>query len=258
MLSSILSLLGPAGIVGIIFWIWMLYDCLKRNNTDRSLWIWVILILNIVGASLYFVVCWLPRNSNQIPTPRFANQWRYRDALWQAQAEVVNIGKAHQYVKLGDVLYEMGDLDRAMDAYQQALEKDPEETKALWGAASVAIAHKHWELAQAYLQTLLKIRSDFAYGDASFAYGQVLFESRQWDAAEQHLQEHLRLWSHPQGYITLAKVQHKKGQIAEARQTLETMIIRVKSSVPFQYRKNKHFVALGEKLLRGLTRTLVS
>jgi len=254
MLASVLGLLGPLSLVGTVFWVWMLYDCLKnggRGCSDRYLWLWVLLLLNIIGAGLYFVICWIPRHPNPIPMPRFANRWRMRDALWQAEAEVKNIGKAHQYVKLGDILYEMNEPDQAIAAYKQALEKEPHHPKALWSIACIELTRKNLAAAKPSLQTLITVNPDYSYGDASFAYGQVLFETGDLDSAKAHLQQHLKAWSHPQGYITLAMVQQKQGEMVEARETLETMILKIKSSVPFQYRRNQQFVRQGEKLLRA-------
>lgn len=42
------------GLLAFIFWIWMLIDCLKRNFEDKIIWVIVIILLNIVGAILYY------------------------------------------------------------------------------------------------------------------------------------------------------------------------------------------------------------
>ncbi len=246
------QLFGPFGLLGVAFWGWMLYDLLKYGNKDRNTWVWVLLIGNVLGAFIYFLVCWLPRNQHRVPTPQFMKRWQMKDALWQAEAEVANIGKAHQYIKLGNILFDMGHVDRAETAYAQALDQEPQNPQALWGAAQVAIKRKKWDLAEPLLATLVKVNPDFAYGDGSLTYAQVLVELGKFEVAETQFQQHLKSWSHPQGYISLAKVQQKQGRIADARKTIETMIIRLKSSPSFQYRKNKHFIQEGERLLKTL------
>ena len=45
------------GVGGTIFWIWMLVDCAKnepKDATDRILWIVVIALTHLLGASVYF------------------------------------------------------------------------------------------------------------------------------------------------------------------------------------------------------------
>jgi tetratricopeptide (TPR) repeat protein len=241
---------GVIGLVGFGFWIWMLSDCLRGGG--RGQWIWVMLALNILGAFMYFFICWLPRHPNAVPTPKFLNRWRLRDALWQAEADAHNIGNALQYVKLGDILYQIRELDKAAIAYERALDKEPTYPKALWGAAYLEMERKNWDKARDYLQSLLKLTPDYGYGDASLYYGEILATLEDWENTKAHLQKHLKFWSHPQSYISLAKAHQKLGEIKEARQSLETMIIKIKSSTPYQFRKNRGFISQGEKLLKTL------
>jgi Phospholipase_D-nuclease N-terminal len=45
-------------IVGSIFWIWMLVDCLTSSlpSTEKLIWVLVIVFLHFLGALLYFVL----------------------------------------------------------------------------------------------------------------------------------------------------------------------------------------------------------
>jgi len=47
------------GLVGTIFWIWMLIDCLTRRSLqtgERIVWVIVILFTHLLGALLYFFI----------------------------------------------------------------------------------------------------------------------------------------------------------------------------------------------------------
>ena len=47
------------GALFLIFWIWMIVDCAKRNfkgQNEKIVWILVILFAKIVGAIIYFFV----------------------------------------------------------------------------------------------------------------------------------------------------------------------------------------------------------
>ena len=57
----------PAGImlsimsfilISFIFWVWMLIDCIKSNlkDTDKLIWLLIILIFNILGALIYLIL----------------------------------------------------------------------------------------------------------------------------------------------------------------------------------------------------------
>ena len=253
LLSAIYSFLGPLSLLGTAFWIWMLYDCLKNGTRSGYSWIWIMLFLNVIGAGLYFFIVWLPNHPNAFGGMPWLTRGKLRNALWQAEAEVKNIGKAHQYLKLGDIHYQMRNLEDAEQAYNTALEKEPKNVKALWGAACVAMDRQQLAAARQHLQTLLSIQPEFSYGDASLAYSQVLHQMEDVDAAQIHLQEHVQSWSHPPAYLMLAQIHQQRGDFAQARETLETVIIKIKSSTQFQYRKNQKFIRQAERMLAQLS-----
>ncbi len=211
------------------------------------------LFLNVIGAGLYFFIVWLPNHPNAMARVPGMTSGRFRDALWQAEAEARNIGKAHQYAKLGDIHHQMRNLAAAEQAYSTALEKEPDNVRVLWGAACVALDQKNLEVARGYLEQVLSMEPEFSYGDASLAYGQVLYALTDFDAALSHLQTHVKSWSHPEAYLMLAKIYQQREEVAQARDILETMIIKIKSSTQFQYRKNKPFIRQGERLLAQLS-----
>ena len=227
----------------------MLIDC-AQHESDR-VWIWIIFGLNILGASLYFVLRYLPRmQGKSIPGFPAFSRWNRREELWRAEADARNIGKAHQFIKLGELLGELGEKARSESAYDQALTLEPHNPKALWGKATLATGRQDWAEAETHLATLYQKEADFLYGDAALAYGRVLWQQQKWDVAETHLQTHIKRWSHPEAYVLLAQIYHDRGRTPEGRQLLETMIAKVRSSPPYHYRKNRGIVNEGERLLK--------
>lgn len=53
-MKKMLLIFGPIFLVLFIFWLWMLIDCIKRDFEDRTLWIVLIIFLNIIAAVLYY------------------------------------------------------------------------------------------------------------------------------------------------------------------------------------------------------------
>ncbi|MEO1591150.1 MAG: tetratricopeptide repeat protein [Cyanobacteria bacterium J06632_22] len=251
MYSLFFSSFGFLGLLGSALWIWMLYDCLKSGRGGRE-WIWLLIFLNVIGAVMYFVIVWLPAHPNFLGQFGIVNSRQQRDRLWQAEADAKNIGNATQFVTLGNVLFDMRKTERAYEAYQQALEKEPKNDKALWGAAQSASELSKHDDAKAYLEKLLAVKPDFGYGQASLDYGELLYQIKDYDAAAEHLQQHLKNWSNPEGYLMLAEIQSSQDQNDAARETLETLIIKIKGYVPFQYRKNAHFIRKAERRLKSL------
>ena len=231
------------------FWMLMLFDCI-RNDPERRTWIWILIVLNLPGAVLYFVFRRLP--SLSIATPPQIRRWTHRKKIWDAEAAVKHIGKPHQFVNLGNVLLEAGMIDRAYDAYQQALDQDPAHVKALWGLTTIELIKKDYANAKKHLAPLLKDDPDYKFGEASLAYGQALYELGEWDAAESHLVDDLKRWSHPEAAILLAMIYKKEGRTAAAKDVLETMMFKLKGTPRFYLRKKRHLLNKAQTLLRSL------
>jgi tetratricopeptide (TPR) repeat protein len=145
-------------------------------------------------------------------------------------------------------------LDKAKDAYQKALEKEPANTHSLWGMSTIRMQQKQFENAKDHLQALLKLEPNYKFGEASLAYGQVLFELRDWEAARNHLEQDIKNWGHPESYIMLATIRANQGETEVARSHLETMLFKVRGSPAFHYRQKRHLVRRAESLLKTLRR----
>ena len=50
---------GFIGILGTIFWIWMLVDCITKETDEgnsRLIWVLVIIFTHFIGALIYFFI----------------------------------------------------------------------------------------------------------------------------------------------------------------------------------------------------------
>jgi hypothetical protein len=231
------------------FWMLMIFDCV-RNDPEKGTWLWILIFLNIPGAIIYFLVRRLPYL--HIPMPAQFKRWTYRNKLWDAEAAAKNIGNAHQFITLGNLLSESQQFDRAMNAFEQALVKDSKNSHALWGAASIELGRKKYEAAKQRLEMLLEQDLDYKFGEASLAYGIALFELEDWTAAKAHLQDDIKRWSHPEASLMLAKIQVQDGEQEDARKNLETMMFKLKASPRFHYRKKQHLFRQAQRMLKSL------
>ncbi|MBE9208020.1 PLDc N-terminal domain-containing protein [Nostoc sp. LEGE 06077] len=239
-------------VVGLLmtgFWLFMVYDCI-HNEPERRLWLWILIVINFPGAIAYFVTRWIQRGNILIPD--YFSHWTRSRKLWTAQAK--SIGNADQYVNLNNNLLDnFGKFDQVETAYKQDAENSDDNLQTLWNAAFIDINNQKFVSAKQYLQTILKIDPDYQYGDASLIYGETLFALQEFEAAKQHLENHIQHWSHPQAYITLAKILSQQGEVETACNYLETIIVKIKESSYFHY-KRKRLISKAEKLLRTLKR----
>ena len=246
---------APLGWLATAFWIWMIVDCLKNSSGRERQWIWLLVFLNVFGAAIYFVVCWWPRSNHQLPMPSFAKRFAAKDKLWQAEADARNIGKAYQFVRLGELLYSLGDRTQAQNAYDAAIAQEPENQQALWGLANLAMDRKDWTGAKERLTSLLQEDPNFKYGDASALYGQLLYQLGEVDEARTYLEENSKHNGTPEAALLLAQIQQQQGDGEQARETVASMVAKVKGSPPYYFKQHRGTVRRAERLMKSLDRS---
>lgn len=243
------------GLIGILFWIlplalkiWMAVECL-RKDPDRYLWLWIIILVPF-GSVVYFFIRWIPNNEIRLPT--FMQQWTRGREIDRLRLAAIQIGNPHQHILLGDALREIKQHAEAGEAYAEALEKEPANLQALWGAAQVHMHFSDFESARDHLRTILDIDPQYKFGDVSFAYGQSLAELDRPDAAIEHLEEHVRRWPQPEALYALACLLADEGNHQQARTHLQSMLLGINSSPRGIARKNAMWKSKGKRLLRRL------
>jgi hypothetical protein len=170
--------------------------------------------------------------------------------LHKAKVGVRYIGKAHQYLILGNILLELGEFDRAQLSYTKALNKDPKNPYALWGAALVSSYQDRWAVASRHLELLLKIDPKHLQGDASLLYAKTLFNLGKWSIARAHLTEDIYYWGHPESTVMLAKIEIQDGNIGIAKKMLENMIFKLKGAPTYHSRRYQIVIRDAESILR--------
>ncbi len=245
-IGSLFQTLAP---LYFLFLLWMIIECV-RKDPDRFLWLMLMLWLQPFGAIIYFFARWLP--GNDIRVPKGVRRWTRGKEIDQLRAAALQIGNAHQFIQLGDALRETGKYDKAGKAYAKALEKEPENCQALWGASLVDIEHKQFDSARTRLAKLLKIDPQYKFGDVSLAYGKVLSALHDSDAAIEHFEKHVKRWRHPEGLYRLATLQAERGESSEARKTLQAMLLDINSSPRTIARKYAVWKSKARKLFRKL------
>jgi len=243
---------GGFGIGSIIFtalMIWMLIHCL-RNDPDRYIWFWVILVFQPFGALIYLFVRFLPQLSNDQPAlfKRFSSGKEIR----RLQINADRIGNAHQFVELGEGLLAARRYAEARDAFSQALEKESDNLPALWGGACADHALEEIPAACEKLNRLMQLDRTYKFGDASILHGKCLIASGEKDAARDHLQLHTKKWRHPEALYLLAELCIEQGDDVSARDLLEGIIADLDSSPRAIARKSMHWKGKARSLLKKL------
>lgn len=235
------------GLLAAAFWIWMIVDC-ARHEEGRGAWLWIVILLNLPGAIIYFLCRKLP--AGRWRTPAFLRRWSRRKEVWQARQDARNIGNAYHFVRLGDVLRETGRHGEASQAYAQALEMEPEDPDALWGAAAVDMKAERFDQARTRLEKLLALEPNFKFGDAPKAYVRTLLAQGDLETAEPEARRCARRWADAESQVLLAQVQLALGRPAEARATLEALLDDLKHNPAGNTRADRRWKWQAHLLLR--------
>jgi tetratricopeptide (TPR) repeat protein len=129
-------------------------------------------------------------------------------------AELVG-GDAETYVLAGNALLQQGQVDAAVEQYQQALKLDPRQTQALNSLG--AALHRLGRLDEAMEQyrKVVQLKPDFAPAHNNLAA--VYQRQAKWELASQHYAEAIRLRPRfSPAYNNLSVVRRKQGRLDEA------------------------------------------
>ncbi|WP_417848525.1 tetratricopeptide repeat protein [Thalassoglobus sp.] len=238
---------GWMSLLYLPFLIWMMYYCV-RNDPGRFLWLWIILLTQPFGPFIYFIARWLP--SSQVKLPAFTHRWTKGRELRILETATLQIGNAHQFVQYGEALRKAGLKEKGLAAFLKALEKEPDNLAALWGAASLEYQLDQYELAKEKLEKILKVDESYKFGDVSHLYGKSLAGLHQNEQALAHLEKHAKKWRQPEAMYLLAKLQIENNQKEAARQTLQSIIVDLDSSPKAIARKHLFWRSRAKRLLR--------
>jgi len=247
-LQLIMAIIGGVFvIVPILFWIWMLFHCIQ-TEPDRNFWIWIFFIAGPIGPTAYFLMRYLP--SKEFPVPSFFRRWKRSRELVRLEISAQQIGNPHQFILWGNALREVGEVDRADAAFQSALQKEPQNIQALWGAAQIANTKNHYTELEKRTRQILAQDPEYKFGDVSLLLGKALKELGQSAAALSHLQQHVKRWRHPEALFLLAELYLQQNQKEAAAESLHTLIQDINGSPASIARKYGRCKSRAKRLLR--------
>lgn len=241
---------SPYSIVMVAFWGWMIYEA-ARNEPDR-IWLWIVIILGPLGATVYFLFRKLP--TLNLPKPAFLSRWSRRKELWAAEAAARNIGNPYQFVALGDLQRELREPQLAAASYEKALAKEPKNLQALWGLAQIEYDSQNYSSARERLATIISVDPNFKFGEAFLAFGRTLVALGEKDEAREHLAGGIKRWSYPEAHVLLAGLLIERGETADARKLLESVVFDMRAGPEFNQRRNRRWVRQAQGMLGRLGR----
>ena len=244
------------GSISLLFWmlsslftLWMIIYCI-RHDSERSTWLWILLVFPALGPVIYFFARWLPSSSMELPA--FARRWTDGPKIRRLEVAAQQIGNPYQFVLWGDALRDVKQWPEARAAYLKALAKEPDNLLALWGAALSVSQLGEPLAARPHLEAILRIDPAYKFGDVSLLYGKTLHALRDREAELAHWRTHLKRWRQPEALSLLAELLIERGEFPEARQCLNTLIADIEITPRALARKVFFWKGRAKKLLRRI------
>ncbi len=156
----------PTTLLGLLlffFSIWMIVDCIRRDNSP----VWIALIIvsgpTGIGAIVYFLYNMLP---NLEWTARAISRVKGGRRLDELRAQILSMDRPWHYIQLGNALREQRRWREAAEAYRGALEREPGNEEASYGLGLCLLALQELDAALHELEPLAAANPRFEYGGA--------------------------------------------------------------------------------------------
>lgn len=231
--------MNPYYLLSIGLTIAMIVHCIRTGR--NTIWIYVLVILPMVGSLAYFVAeilpGWFGSRTHRRAMRGLRDTLDPEGNLRRYENEMHVTGNVHARQKYADELVRLGRAKEAVPIYQTCLTGVfAEDPKLLLGFAHARFAAADPAGARQTLDDLIRINPDFKSPDGHLLYARAL-------EAEGNTEKALSEYATLAGYfagaeasVRYAKLLNRVGQRPLAQQTLKALLDRAKYA-PAHYRK---------------------
>ncbi len=230
------------------FTIWMLVDAIRREE-----WFWVVFIFlfPMLNAPLYFFLVY--RNAAPFATRGFQLPGTFqRSRIKTLEAQIHHLDKAHHYLELGDIYFQQGKLQKALDCYLRARERDSldEDIQAHLGQCLLRLDRP--SEARPLLEAVCAENPKHDYGHSLMALAETYTALGELDTAIDTWQRVLQENAYARARVQLAELHSTQGNKEAARAELDEVLGDDLHAPAFQRRRDKVWIKRAKKLLKTL------
>lgn len=238
---------GLFGLLSVCVQIYFIVDAVRKSRDIY--WIWILFMLPIIGAIVYFFMFKWNGSSLEHALFRSGRDARHLDRL---EAAVARIGNAANHEELGDELWRQKKYGRAEECYRAALAKDPTLRDSQVRLAYCLLEQKR-------PQDALPLFEKAIATDRTHDHEHLLWKSaRCYVLVGRHAEaralyeEYTSRHSYAEPLVELAELCALQGDKDEAKRICEELIADVKLSPAYTRRKEGPFAGRAKRLLRSL------
>ena len=224
----------------------MLVDAIRRNE-----WMWAVFIFLFppINAPLYFFLVY--RNAPSVATLGFELPGAGdRRRIKELEARIHHLDKAHHHLELGDIYFHQGKLPKALECYEKALERDPNDIDIRSHLGQCLLRLNRPQEAREMLEKVCLENPNHDYGYSMMALAEVLMALKETDPAIATLQRVLESHSYARARVQLAALHFEKGQSDLARAELKEVLADDTNAPDFQRKRDRVWIRRAKKLLK--------
>ena len=220
------------------------------RNRPEGYWFWVIIFLGPIGAAVYFFVEVLPGFNWKLPVFERWERGRRREWLEKLVSESPSQGAL---CELAWIRAKDGDHARAIELYNEALRRDPEDLESLFGRGLSAMETGDYASAVKDLTTLTQAEPNYKLQEGNLALAEAYEGLGEPDKAAQVYRSILKRTEVSQAYFCLGRLLANQGEIGQAREMMQEIIMK-QSGVPRHLRRRERpWVWRARKFLKMLS-----
>lgn len=251
-MPSILEFLSGRGLFGLLFvafTLWMLIDAIRRQE-----WFWAvfIFIFPMLNAPLYFFLVY--RNAARFGmTQAFQLPGTHeRHRIKELEAQIHHLDKAHHHLQLGDIYYQQGKCQPALECYQRAMERDPTDPDIRAHLGQCLVRLNRASEALPVLDSVCAENPKHDYGHTLMglaeAYGMSGSRGKAIETWRRVLQEN----DYVRARVQLAELLLDEGDRLAAGEELREVISDSAHAPAFQRRRDAAWTRRAKKLLKSI------
>jgi hypothetical protein len=237
----------PWLLVLFAFQVWMLIDAVRREE-----WFWAIMIFifPVLNAILYYFLVYRaqPRVTQGFELPGTHN----RNRIKELQAQIHHLDKAHHHAELGDIYFQMGNLDEAEKCYRAAIERDSNDPDFQAHLGQCLLRQGKTGEAKALLENVVRENPRHDYGHSLMAYAEVLAKLGDKDGAIAAWEQVLESHSYARARVQLAELYLERGDNERAKKELSDLLADEAHGAAFQRKQDKPWMRQAKTLLKRI------
>jgi hypothetical protein len=243
-------LTSPIALILLAFQIWMLVDAVRRQE-----WIWAIFIFffSVLSAVIYYFLVYrqaAPAGGIGSGTRGFELPGAQdRRRIKELEAQIHHLDKAHHYLELGDIHFEQGKLDKALQAYGSAAERDPDDPDIQSHLGQCLLRLQRPAEARPLLEKVCAQAPKHEYGHSMMALAETYQALGERDQAIAAWQRVLQDNAYARARVQLAELYLAKDQPEPAAAELREVLTDDAHAPQFQRKRDAVWVKRAKRLL---------